>query len=572
MRASFGVTAALSFWGTLAPAHAEWVAGGHELAPLDTGSQTVVAVVEDGAGGSIVAWAQAGADSTTLRAQRLDASGAPQWDAAGVQAGWSDFSPYAEAAVADGQGGIFVVWHDGSTLNVQRITSAGEAAWGAPVSLDGSSDFSLANAGAGRLIVAWTTSTGFSGVHDIVAMRVDASGVPGWPLPAVPVCTAISTQEYPQVVSDGVGGAIVVWQDDRSGASRDLYAQRLTVNGIPLWGADGLPLCTAPGIQERVCVLGDGAGGVFAAWLDDRAGGLNPADGNDVYAQHLGAVGAAAWPANGVPVCTEAYVQRPNALVPDGSGGVLVVWEDERIGEDITDLYAQRVDAGGISMWSPGGVPVCAAPYDQGESVAVSDGNGGMVAAWVDRRNGYGYARDFEDVYAQHVGASGLGVWPADGLALCTAPFWQRDVRGATDGTGGMFVAWSDGRDDPDGYSMSESRVYWQRLPQAGPPTDAPAAATGAADAPRLENAPNPFSGLTEIRFVPNRIGPVRVTVLDVTGRVVRDRTLQVTSPGLQRLSFDATSASGTPLAAGVYYLRVAAGSWSRVRKMTLVR
>ena len=44
----------------------------------------------------------------------------------------------------------------------------------------------------------------------------------------VPLCTAAGDQLSPTIVSDGAGGAIVVWQDSRSGsANPDVYAQRV---------------------------------------------------------------------------------------------------------------------------------------------------------------------------------------------------------------------------------------------------------------------------------------------------------------------------------------------------------
>ena len=42
-----------------------------------------------------------------------------------------------------------------------------------------------------------------------------------------PICTAANDQYYPQIISDGSGGAIITWSDNRSG-SHDIYAQRVS--------------------------------------------------------------------------------------------------------------------------------------------------------------------------------------------------------------------------------------------------------------------------------------------------------------------------------------------------------
>ena len=45
-------------------------------------------------------------------------------------------------------------------------------------------------------------------------------------------------------MSDGAGGAIITWQDSRSGGS-DIYAQRIVGSGGVQWTADGVPISTA---------------------------------------------------------------------------------------------------------------------------------------------------------------------------------------------------------------------------------------------------------------------------------------------------------------------------------------
>jgi len=36
---------------------------------------------------------------------------------------------------------------------------------------------------------------------------------------------------YPKIVADSSGGAIVVWEDERSGTSVDIYAQGISTSG-----------------------------------------------------------------------------------------------------------------------------------------------------------------------------------------------------------------------------------------------------------------------------------------------------------------------------------------------------
>jgi len=53
---------------------------------------------------------------------------------------------------------------------------------------------------------------------------------PVWPTNGSAVCTAVGNHWYPEVVTDGSSGGIVVWQDDRNG-NWDIYAQRVMSDG-----------------------------------------------------------------------------------------------------------------------------------------------------------------------------------------------------------------------------------------------------------------------------------------------------------------------------------------------------
>ncbi|MCK4539487.1 MAG: hypothetical protein KAV42_11885, partial [Candidatus Krumholzibacteria bacterium] len=74
-----------------------------------------------------------------------------------------------------------------------------------------------------------------------------------------------------EIVSDGAGGSIIVWQDNRNG-DMDIYAQRIDSNGAVLWTIDGVPICTATGEQSIPRITSDGAGGAVVTWQDLRSG------------------------------------------------------------------------------------------------------------------------------------------------------------------------------------------------------------------------------------------------------------------------------------------------------------
>lgn len=59
----------------------------------------------------------------------------------------------------------------------------------------------------------------------------------------LPICTQTNEQVNPLVISDGYGGAIILWEDLRDG-DKDLYAQRVSQDGQKLWQENGIPIVT----------------------------------------------------------------------------------------------------------------------------------------------------------------------------------------------------------------------------------------------------------------------------------------------------------------------------------------
>jgi hypothetical protein len=263
------------------------------------------------------------------------------------------------------------------------------------------------------------------------------------------ICTATGNQRTPQVISDGVGGAIIAWHDARSGGS--IYAQRVNATGAAQWAANGVAICTgsvpAPLYDEILRVVSDGSGGAIIAWEDYRS--LN----SDIYAQRVDSSGAVQWAANGVAICSASGTQDDPELVSDGSGGAVSVWRDYRNGN--YDIYAQRVNSAGAVQWTANGVAICTATDEQDHWPPASDGAGGAIIVWQDRRSG-----TFK-VYAQRINSAGAVQWTANGLAVCGASGGQYYPKVIGDGAGGAIMAWHD-------FRSGAGDIYAQRVSAAG--------------------------------------------------------------------------------------------------------
>lgn len=347
------------------------------------------------------------------------------------------------SAVPSGDG-MIVVWLDGRggkpMAFAQKVDRKGGKLWkeDIPLCRSGGKLFApqAVTDGSDGAIVVWVELRG--GDKDIYAQRISGDGRVMWGERGKPVCVEGGLQDNPVLIPDGEGGVIVTWEDWRNG-NQDIYAQRISSEGDPLWVENGVPVCDAPGDQYDPFPAADEKGGVVVVWWDITA------ERWDIRAQRISKEGKRMWKLNGVPVCNAAGGRGTPRAISDGSGGAFIVWVDYRRDNGTLrngDIYAQRLGPDGRMMWDEKGVTVCDADGNQQSPVVISDGSGGMVVAWWDERDVYA------DIYAQHLNGSGKALWERNGKPICRARGVQKDVHITPIGEDEAVIFWRDFRED----------------------------------------------------------------------------------------------------------------------------
>lgn len=571
-------------------------------------------LVSDGAGGAFVAWSIAG--GTQLQHVTASGSIAGGWPANGLRLG-ATLSLAAPGIQADGAGGVIVTW-EGASILAQRVTSGGQLLWSADgVPLGSGGTPQLIADGSGGAIVAWEPPT---------VQHVSAAGAPLWSAGGV----ALADGEAVHLTSDGSGGAIVAYQFFGDDGSYDVGAQRVTASGAiaPGWPDGGLLVCNAARDQTQPMIVTDGAGGAIVVWMDNRA---FPTTRRDVYASRVTADGtlATGWTANGTPVCVAPGDQVAPVLASDGSGGAVIAWQDRRghptcsSGGCEDDVRITRfLPDGSLDATEPinGGVLVDAAGAQTAPSIAVL-GAGRFGIAWADGRYVTGCVPYCSSsVYAQlasfdvtapsaatdldlRVGLNtAVATWSASGndgltgdaeaydLRWSNAPITAANFTGQTHQTSGPVLGPPGSRvcvalgglpactplyvavrmRDHAGNWSAMSNVALHVTDCSGSvvaacrPEDSVGIPDPAADRWTLSPpSPNPATSHAAIRFeVPGfRTGQnLRLALFDLSGRRVRTLATGAARAGVTTLDWDLRTDAGARVHAGFYMLRLAVG------------
>lgn len=422
----------------------------HNAVSAAVGNQFEANLCSDGANGMIVAYLDDDQTNNALydiRVQRLNANGQAVW-ATPTSLNFATPNSVMPELVEDGAGGAVIVAYSNGNIWAQRVDANGQKLWngGNTLVICNAANFqtecTVVNAGDGYIFV-WQDDRGTN--TDLYALKITPGGqiANGWTVNGSPVSLAVDNQTLPRAIPDGAGGAFITWADRRSGTNLDIYAQRIDGSGVRQWvGLDGLLsgrlISGASANQNVPKIVSDGSGGAIIAWQDFRTGNTNS---TDIYAQRVSAGGVVQWTANGVLVSSKPAVQTIENLVFTGDG-VIVNWIEypQNAPADSNNILAQKISLAGAVQWATDAVIVDAVG-NQNNSHAAPDGAGGALFAWLDRRGGFSGPTL---LYMQRLNQSGAPLWTGNGVQLSTRPTDQVSVRILNAGAG-TLATWTHG-------------------------------------------------------------------------------------------------------------------------------
>ena len=423
-------------------------------------------VIPDGSGGMFLGWSDQRLWSQA-HAHRIAASGAPAvgWPVNGLRVAPTGGTQFQVTIAADGEDGMYICWRDqrssGIDIRLQRLTGSGEVATGWPadgLKVTSGTGFqeqpTMTPDGTGGVLMCWLDwrnerdeckGSRFACGGDIYAQRILANGTvsPGWPENGLPVCVVKGRQDFPVVLSDGEGGAIIGWRDYRTGlenADADVYAERVTSSARLAWGRGfGIPIAALQGSQWYPIAVSDGRKGAFLLWEDRR-----PEAESLFYLNHVDP-GGNVWMNGGLPVRGEGVISvySSGSLGADGVGGVYVAFSGYHWPSRDRKLLIQRFSSNGRPApgWSDTPILVRESPGEKFIHARPQAARGGPIFAdedgvrfaWMDLMKPYYSGQPDYDVFVQRLTPMGttpvsrvppvLGIEPNPASRVATISF-----------------------------------------------------------------------------------------------------------------------------------------------------
>jgi len=255
----------------------------------------------------------------------------------------------------------------------------------APLAVD------LAASDDGAVIVAWLSDTTTPCSPRLLrAGKFSSTGGNLWD-DAVEVCDAapVPMARHPEVHSDGQGGALLVWDLFMAGCPSlfDSYAQHLDSTGAELFPHNGVALSIIPYRYHYYPTLAynQDTGESFAFWVETDTA----ADKEGIYAQKLSADGVRMWgDAGRIVVPAGPTSKQTPVAMPFGSGVLAFLIQELADDRGPQELIGLWLNGEGEMMWSPEAVPV-SSPCPSKRNLSGAIGPDGVVKlAWEDGRNG----------------------------------------------------------------------------------------------------------------------------------------------------------------------------------------
>ncbi|GBD87374.1 hypothetical protein BMS3Abin03_01306 [bacterium BMS3Abin03] len=239
-----------------------------------------------------------------------------------------------------------------------KLNPQGDFLWGADgISLSGTNDFQpdpkVAVTTEGNAVVVWTN---FSTPSKIAAQMLAPDGTKLWGTdPIYFESTNGHGYSLPDILPGNSGSVIMLWEDvsgNFPSQTINLFTQKILADGMFGWGTDPVVITTTAGISfyEFPELISDGNGGAIFYWYDDR-------DFNNLFStfvQWITSDGTLQFPANGSEASTNGsnHHLNPVAVFNQSTNETYAFWVEQNSIQSVAGVFGQKFASDGTRLWA----------------------------------------------------------------------------------------------------------------------------------------------------------------------------------------------------------------------------
>ncbi len=382
---------------------------------------------------------------------------------------------------------VFAQWANDPSANTKLVTDPVD-----PVNISALNDLD------GGAYIFWQDNKGSTG-NKIYFIHIDQDGEPSFRSDGKVVTTSNGLVENPIAVTDPDGNSIVIWKESDKRRSAELYLQKLSKNGLRLWGTNGLQITNTKSNKIDYSLSIDTRGFSLVSRVSKN---MQSADKYFVRFQKIDPNGKILSDSSKGIVYNSNNMTSETEIIPDNEGGAYIFWL-ENINQK-TLLRAQYISSLGSKMWGIKPLTISKAnntviDYSIGKMganiyAAITYGgkkkivyqqlisekgkllwgdNGKLLSSQqgsqinpqfvlIDSSVVITWTNEFEkikDIFIQRFDSNGNQLWQNNGEKIINITGNQFGQRIVYDGKGGVIIAWIDKKGNDSFANLSIQKI-----------------------------------------------------------------------------------------------------------------
>jgi hypothetical protein len=350
-----------------------------------------------------------------------------------------------------------VVWKDftkskSGNLFAQRVYSNGNLLWpndGVQVSPNypDVNDYSICSDNLGNVYLSYVAKDNeFGTAYKIIFQKIKVNGELQNNIDGISVYDSPGRKSSTSIIADNEGGAFLFWLENQ-GSHTLLFGSHIDSSGQDVWGKKHAAISNSNHTVLSYSVQKTDFSSIYVAWQIQKSE-------KEIYHQMISFSGKPLWGLGGrIASAKKGIKTNPQVLTADST--IILSWTNEL--KNDKDVYIQKFNQKGNPKWKED-VPAIKLQKDQFGQKLLSDGKGGAIVFWVDKRQESVRA----NIYAQRISSTGKRLWDSLGIAVASHNNTEKSYLSVvSDLRGGTIAIFREIRD-------SKEEIYAQKIFNTG--------------------------------------------------------------------------------------------------------